>query len=110
MANGSAFCVDRCVCFQRTFVELHAIAKRTGAPVFLTGIAVSPHILLNTWDKVMLGAPFGRGVVTWDGPYYIPADADEAAIAQLGQDWSKALSAVARKAEALAAQSPRMTA
>jgi len=82
------------------------IAKRTGAPVFLTGIAASPHILLNTWDKVMLAAPFGRGVVTWDGPYYIPADADEAAIAQLGQDWSRALSAVARKAEALSAQAP----
>jgi NAD(P)H-nitrite reductase large subunit len=27
----SALCIDRCVCFDREFAELYAIAKRTGA-------------------------------------------------------------------------------
>jgi hypothetical protein len=55
----------------------------------------------KTWDKVMWAAPFGRGAVVWDGPLFVPADADEAAIAGLINDWSARLSAATRRAEAL---------
>lgn len=79
------------------------MARRTGAPVFLMGIAAAPALQLKTWDQVMIAAPFGRGVVVWDGPFRAPADADEAAIAALGADWSARLSAATRKAEALVA-------
>ena len=79
------------------------MARRTGAPVFLMGIAAAPALQLNTWDQVMIAAPFGRGVVVWDGPFRAPADADEAAIAALGADWSARLSAATRRAEALVA-------
>lgn len=77
------------------------IAKRTGAPVYLMGIAAAPALRLDTWDKVMIAAPFGRGVVVWDGPLRAPADADEAALAQIGAAWSARLSAATRRAEAL---------
>lgn len=30
-AGGDKVCIDRCVCFQRPFSELLAIAKKTGA-------------------------------------------------------------------------------
>lgn len=30
-AIASTVCIDRCVCFRRTFVELKAIAQQTGA-------------------------------------------------------------------------------
>lgn len=83
------------------------IAKRTGAPVFLTGLAVSPAIQLQSvWDKVMLAAPFGRGVCIWEGPFYVPATADDAEIEHLVAEWSATLSAATRRAEALVGRGP----
>lgn len=77
------------------------IARRSGQPVFLMGIAASPAKQFDTWDKVMFAAPFGRGAVVWEGPLCVPADADEMAINALIVDWSARLSAVTRRAEAL---------
>ncbi|HVI32398.1 lysophospholipid acyltransferase family protein [Phenylobacterium sp.] len=78
------------------------IARRSGQPVFLMGIAANPAWQLkNAWDKVMFAAPFGRGAVVWEGPLFVPADADEALIQALIADWSARLSAATRRAEAL---------
>ena len=78
------------------------IARRSGQPVYLMGIAAAPAAQMrSTWDQVMWAAPFGRGVVVWEGPLYVPADADTAAIAGLIADWSGRLSAATRRAEAL---------
>jgi lysophospholipid acyltransferase (LPLAT)-like uncharacterized protein len=77
------------------------IARRSGQPVFLMGIAAHPALQLKTWDKVMFAAPFGRGAVVWDGPLHVPADADEAALQGLIAAWSERLSAATRRAEAL---------
>jgi lysophospholipid acyltransferase (LPLAT)-like uncharacterized protein len=78
------------------------IARRSGQPVFLMGIAASPATQMQgTWDKVMWAVPFGRGAVVWEGPLLVPGDADEAAIAALVEDWSARLSAATRRAEAL---------
>jgi lysophospholipid acyltransferase (LPLAT)-like uncharacterized protein len=77
------------------------IARRSGQPVFLMGIAARPAKQFDTWDKVMFAAPFGRGAVVWEGPLHVPADADEAQVAALIADWSARLSAVTRRAETL---------
>ena len=78
------------------------IARRSGQPVFLMGIAANPAAQMqNTWDKVMWAAPFGRGAVVWDGPLTVPPDADEAEIGRLVEAWSARLSAATRRAEAL---------
>lgn len=77
------------------------IARRSGQPVFLMGIAAHPATQFDTWDRVMFAAPFGRGAVVWEGPLHVPADADEAQVAALIADWSSRLSAVTRRAEAL---------
>jgi lysophospholipid acyltransferase (LPLAT)-like uncharacterized protein len=69
--------------------------------VFLTGLAVSPALQLDTWDKVMIAAPFGRGATVWEGPFHVPPDADDAAIAQLVTEWSRIMQAATRRAEAL---------
>jgi lysophospholipid acyltransferase (LPLAT)-like uncharacterized protein len=81
------------------------IARRSGQPVFLMGIAASPSIQLRTWDRVMFAAPFGRGSVVWDGPLFVPAAADEGQIAALIAAWSARLSAATRRAEALVGRS-----
>jgi lysophospholipid acyltransferase (LPLAT)-like uncharacterized protein len=78
------------------------IARRSGQPVFLMGIAAAPAAqMASTWDKVMWAAPFGRGAVVWEGPLFVPPDADETAVAALVADWSARLSAATRRAEAL---------
>jgi lysophospholipid acyltransferase (LPLAT)-like uncharacterized protein len=78
------------------------IARRSGQPVFLMGIAANPALQMRgTWDKVMFAAPFGRGAVVWEGPLFVPADADEGAVQKLISDWSARLSAATRRAEAL---------
>ena len=54
------------------------IARRSGQPVYLMGIAAKPAAQWQgSWDKAMFAAPFGRGVVVWEGPLHVPADADE---------------------------------
>jgi len=79
------------------------IARRTGAPVYLMGVAAHPAVQVQgTWDKVMLAAPFGRGAVVWDGPFHVPAEADETVMAALVADWSARLAQATRRAEALA--------
>jgi lysophospholipid acyltransferase (LPLAT)-like uncharacterized protein len=82
------------------------IAKRSGQPVFLMGIAASPAAQMDTWDRIMWAAPFGRGAVVWEGPLYVPRDADAAQIEALIGDWSARLSAVTRRAEALVGRTP----
>jgi lysophospholipid acyltransferase (LPLAT)-like uncharacterized protein len=77
------------------------IARRSGQPIFLMGIAASPAAQMNTWDKIMWALPFGRGAVVWDGPLYVPKDADDARVEALVAEWSAQLSAVTRQAEAL---------
>jgi lysophospholipid acyltransferase (LPLAT)-like uncharacterized protein len=77
------------------------IAKRSKQPVFLMGIAASPAAQMDTWDKIMWALPFGRGAVVWEGPLYVPADADDAASETLLADWTARLSAATRRAEAL---------
>ncbi|MFN3511716.1 MAG: lysophospholipid acyltransferase family protein [Phenylobacterium sp.] len=79
------------------------IARRTGAPVYLMGVGVSPAIQLDTWDRVTFAWPFGRGATVWEGPLHVPPDADDAVIEALIADWSARLTAVTRQADALAA-------
>ncbi|MET0294841.1 MAG: hypothetical protein ABW042_07460, partial [Phenylobacterium sp.] len=73
------------------------IAKRTGAPVFLMGIAAHPAAQMSTWDQIMWAAPFARGQVVWDGPHV----AGEASVEALVAQWSARLSAATRRAEQL---------
>ena len=77
------------------------IARRAGQPVYLMGIAAHPALQMNTWDRIMWAAPFGRGAVVWDGPLHVPKDAGEAEIAALVENWSRRLSEATRRAEAL---------
>lgn len=81
------------------------IARRSGQPVFLMGIAAHPAWQSRkSWDRVMFAAPFGRGAVVWEGPLQVPSDADDALIETLIADWSARLSAATRQAEALVGQ------
>lgn len=79
------------------------LAKRAGAPVLLVGLACTPAIRLNSWDRTVLPRPFGRGAVVWAGPFTVPADADRASLETLRQAWEAELSRATAQAEALLA-------
>ena len=76
------------------------MAVRTGAPLFLMGFAARPALRLNTWDRMILPVPFGRGALVFDGPLYAPADADEACIGALRETWAARLTQANDAAEA----------
>ena len=77
------------------------IARRSGQGVYLMGIAAHPAAQLKGWDRIMFAAPFGKGAVVWDGPFFAPKDiGDEAAEVMLAE-WSTRLSALTRQAEAM---------
>ena len=44
--------------------------------------------------------------MVWEGPLYVPPDADETAVSALIADWSARLSAATRRAEALVGRTP----
>ncbi len=77
------------------------IARVSGVPVLLAGFACSPAIRLNSWDRMMIPLPFGRGAIVWDGPLQAPSDADAATLEALKADWGARLSVVTRRAETL---------
>ena len=74
------------------------LARISGAPVLLVGLACRPVITLDTWDRGHLPVPFGRGAIVWDGPIMADRETDpDAARAE----WAARLSAVTRRAEAM---------
>jgi len=79
------------------------LAKLSGAPVLLVGLACAPAIRLNSWDRAVLPKPFARGAIVWAGPFEAPAEADAEALERLRQDWQAELSRVTAEAEALLA-------
>jgi lysophospholipid acyltransferase (LPLAT)-like uncharacterized protein len=76
------------------------MASRTAAPVILMGLATSPALRLKTWDRMQLPAPFGRGVIAFDGPLHAPEGLAGEAMNALRRDWSARLTAANAAAEA----------
>ena len=76
------------------------MARLTGAPVLLVGLAAKPCIRLNSWDRGVLPVPFAKGAVVWDGPLAASRSDDPALLAV---DWAARLTAATARAEALLA-------
>ncbi len=77
------------------------LARASGRPVFMMGLAVSPALRLRSWDQGRLPAPFARAAVVFVGPLTVPRIADEAAIEAARADWQARLRAAQRRAEVL---------
>ena len=75
------------------------LARTAQAPVFLFGLAATPAIQLNSWDKGRIPLPFTRGCVVFDGPHMAPRDADAATQEALRADWQARLVAAQARAE-----------
>jgi lysophospholipid acyltransferase (LPLAT)-like uncharacterized protein len=77
------------------------------ASVHWVGIAARPALRVDTWDRPMIGLPFGRGAVVWDGPLARRAG-DEGGV----QRWSRTGPAAPRRpaaAERCSHETPALT-
>jgi lysophospholipid acyltransferase (LPLAT)-like uncharacterized protein len=79
------------------------LARLSGAPVLLVGLAARPCIRLSTWDRGVLPLPFAKGAIVWAGPFQAPANADAEELRALGAAWQAKLSDATAEAEALVA-------
>lgn len=73
------------------------MARLSGAPVLMVGLACRPAIRLNTWDQAVLPLPFGRGAIVWDR-VEIGRDQDPASVIEA---WAARLTAAETRAETL---------
>ena len=80
-----------------------SLARLSGAPVFLFGMAAGGALVLKSWDRTQLPLPFTRGCVVFDGPLCVPPDADEAQSEAIRLDWQNRLNAAQQRAEAIVA-------
>ena len=79
------------------------LARMSGAPVFMFGLAVSSAITLKSWDKGKLPLPFGRGCAVFAEAGHAPRDADAETLEVLRLDWQRRLSAAQTRAEGILA-------
>jgi len=51
------------------------MARLTGVPIIPVCYCTERNKILNTWDRLLVPLPFGRGKVIWDAPFHVPKDA-----------------------------------
>ncbi|MDX2142225.1 MAG: lysophospholipid acyltransferase family protein [Rhodospirillaceae bacterium] len=78
-----------------------ALARLSGAPIVPVAVAVSRRMNLKTWDRLIIGLPFGRGVQVWGDAIHIPRDADDATLEALRLRVEVELNRVSDAADAL---------
>jgi lysophospholipid acyltransferase (LPLAT)-like uncharacterized protein len=78
------------------------LASLSGRPIFLVAIATRRRITLANWDRAVINLPFGRGAIVGEGPIYVPADADDAALEATRRTLESKLNAVTARAYEIA--------
>ena len=73
------------------------LARLSGAPVLLVGLASRPCLKLPSWDRAVVPLPFSRGAIVWEGPLHARREHDPT---QLSADWAERLTRVTDAAEA----------
>ena len=79
------------------------MAKASGLPILLMGVAARPSIELDTWDRGGLPRPFARGALVFDGPHHVSRNATGDALETIRLTLEQRLAAADARAEALVA-------
>lgn len=77
------------------------LAQMSGIPITPVSCTASRVWQFRSWDKMILPKPFSEGICVLGEPYFVPADADEAAC---GVELENRLNQLGEKAEALLKQ------
>lgn len=75
-----------------------SLARVTGVPVLLVGLACKPCLRLNSWDRTLFPLPFARAAMVWSEPVHASRDDDPV---RLAREWGERLNAVTDRAHAL---------
>ncbi|MBS1818683.1 MAG: lysophospholipid acyltransferase family protein [Acidobacteria bacterium] len=67
------------------------LAKASGHPVLPFHLEASRHWTLGSWDRTQVPRPFSTVAISVGAPFYVPRDADEAAIERYRQQLETAL-------------------
>lgn len=79
-----------------------ALARLSGVPIVPLSVSVSHRIVLDTWDRLIIPLPFGRGAMIWGDPIAVPRDADDATLSALRTKLEEDLIRVSAEADAIA--------
>jgi lysophospholipid acyltransferase (LPLAT)-like uncharacterized protein len=75
------------------------LARVAACQVWLAGIAGRPVLAFRSWDRANIPLPFSRGCLVLDGPFFVAADVDAAALEVTRADWQARLRDVQARAE-----------
>ena len=76
------------------------LARATGRPILGIGVASTPEIRLDTWDRSRIALPFGKTVCFIGPPIEVSRDADDAEVEAKRQELETALNAASARAHA----------
>jgi lysophospholipid acyltransferase (LPLAT)-like uncharacterized protein len=79
-----------------------SLARLAGVPILPAAVSVSRRLVLNTWDRLIIALPFGRGAMVWGEPLTVPRDADETVLAALQQRLEDEMNRVSAQADEMA--------
>lgn len=75
------------------------IAQKSGSPIVPTGIAANRFWAMKSWDSYMIPKPFSRAAIVFLPPISVPAEADEATLAEIAIELENAINEAQAKAE-----------
>jgi lysophospholipid acyltransferase (LPLAT)-like uncharacterized protein len=75
------------------------MAQKSGARLIPCGLYAKPCIRAKSWDRYMLPIPFGRGMILMGEPVLVPADATEAQVEEIRQQFQAAIHSLEVEAE-----------
>lgn len=76
------------------------LSRTTGLPMAAFYVAISDAWVLNTWDALIIPKPFSKALVRFGAKMRVPADADDAQMAEFHRQLQAALERVTSFAEA----------
>lgn len=82
------------------------LAAKTGAPILCLGAASTNAKLFDTWDRFCLPLPFGRGAIIWQGPIFVPKNADDELLETKRLEMENLINKATVRADILCGQSP----
>jgi lysophospholipid acyltransferase (LPLAT)-like uncharacterized protein len=84
---------------QRASMGVIQLARTTGKPIMIFSWSVTHKKVFNSWDRFILPVPFGKGVVIWKEPIYVPANADDEQMEALRLELEQKLNEATREAD-----------
>lgn len=84
---------------QRASMGVIQLARTTGKPIMIFSWSISNKKIFNSWDRFILPFPFGKGVIIWKEPIFVPADADDALMETLRLELENRLNDATREAD-----------